>query len=57
MPAFFDGWTMAAPAPSPNSTQVLRSLQSVTPDSTSAPTTSAHFDCPDETILSASASE
>jgi hypothetical protein len=40
------GVTTAAPAPSPNSTAVLRSVQSTTSDSFSAPITSALRDAP-----------
>ena len=43
-----------APAPSPNSTQVVRSVKSSLRESTSAPTTSTVSDCPDTIIPVAS---
>ena len=40
------GRSSTAPAPSPNSTQVSRSVQSTMRDSTSTPTTSTFLNCP-----------
>src|SRR5262245_33001075 len=53
MPDSDEGFSTTAPAPSANSTQVLRSFQSVIRDNVSAPTTSAHFASPQRTYLSA----
>ena len=43
MPASEDGLSTTAPAPSPNSTAVLRSDQLVMRESVSEPTTSAQY--------------
>ena len=47
MPPDWTGWTTAAPAPSPNKTQVFLSVQSVTEESTSTPITRAFLYVPD----------
>src|SRR5580700_9786293 len=53
IPGSSAGCSSTAPAPSANSTQVPRSFQSIIRVSVSAPTTSAHFDSPSRTNLSA----
>ena len=53
-PGSSDGTMTVAPAPSPNSTQVVRSVKSSLRESTSAPTTSTVSDCPDTIIPVAS---
>ena len=56
MPGRSPATSTTAPAPSPNSTQVPRSFQSMMRENTSAPTTSAHFAWPERTNWSAVAS-
>ena len=53
MPGSLDASSTTAPAPSPNSTQVSRSVQSTMRVSVSAPITSTFFDWPLRMNLSA----
>ena len=56
MPVSSSALSTTAPAPSPNSTQVPRSVQSSMRVSVSAPTTSAFFAAPERMNLSATLS-
>ena len=56
MPGVSEADSTTAPAPSPNSTQVVRSLKSRMRENTSAPITSALRALPARTIASATVS-